>query len=78
MYDVPDYTEREKSFLEGIVESKKIIGLGLSYTTLHELEVNAEYRYIETKNRQKDKSQAWQPGWDTVESELRAVVRFRY
>ena len=79
--------EEEKTFLGGIVETKRNIGLELRYTTFHRFEMNVSYRYKKTTNKQKDevnlprydeRRQAWEAGWDTAEHELGFTLQFRY
>ena len=78
MYEVADYEKEQKRFLEGTVESKSIIGLGLGYTTFHKFEISASYKYIGTKNRQDEDKQDREYGWNTEENEFSVVVELRY
>jgi len=89
IYNAPTSADkkREKRFLEGIVEKRRIISLGLDYTIFHRFEISASYRYIKTENKQKDevnlpryaeRRQAWEAGWDTAEHELGFALQLRY
>ncbi len=82
MYNIPDYEKDIKKFLDGIVETKRVAGIGIVYNTFHWLEVNVDYRYISTRNRQKEEDKLpggkWKAGWNTRENELEISVQFRY
>jgi len=73
-----DVDGQEKRFLGGIVEDTKNISFGLKYATFHGAEAGISYSHIVTKNKQKDReiTQVWTPGWNTTENEFRITMQF--
>lgn len=86
MYETAiDY--REKKFLEGIVEVKNILDIGLTYKIFNKFEMGADYKHLRIKNRQREETklpkydkrwQSWEPGWNTKENEFDVKLSFRY